>query len=255
MQLRRAELGAQFRALAELGPLTLTDAFVWTLTRGCTWDPAETVTTLGRYVHADPGDRWSRLGLAESLRQLSRAGEAEQVLSALPENDPEARAARVRMALDRGDIAAVESLLSAGPADHRALALLRGRMALLQNDGPAAVAYLRAAQAAAPDDRDVQFYLGRALRQTGDAAAAEPLLRAAEKQDDLATLVGRVAMEPGRSDPKLYVRLGAACEAARRLPEAMAWYKLAFGRDPVNPEVRSALARLSRQSSGTSTGK
>ena len=249
MQLRRAELGAQFRALAELGPLSFGDAFVWSLSRGYPWDPAETVKMLGRFLEADPGDRWSRLGLAESLRQLGRLSEAEQVLRALADDDPLARAARVRVALDKGDVAAAESLLAGGPADHPELALLRGRMALLHHDGPAAVRHLRAAWAAAPEDRDIQFYLGQALRLAGDRKAAEPLLQAAERQDALAALVTRAATEAGRSDPKLPLRLGAACEAARHLPEAMAWYKLAFVRDPLDSEVRSALERLEALSS------
>jgi len=244
VQLRRAELGAQFRALAELGPLSFGDAFIWSLTRGYPWDPAETVKMLGRFLEADPGDRWSRLGLAESLRQLGRLGEAEQVLKALADDDPEARAARVRVALDKGDLAAVESLLAGGPADHPALALLRGRMALLHHDGPAAESYLRAAWAAAPEDRDIQFYLGQALRLAGDRKAAEPLLQAAEKLDALATLITHAGTAAGRADPRIAFRLGAACEAAHRLPEAMAWYKVAFVRDPLGSEVRSAFERL-----------
>jgi tetratricopeptide (TPR) repeat protein len=251
MQLRRAELGAQFRALAELEPLSFQDTFVWCLTRGCTWDPAETVETLGRFVRADPDDRWSRLGLVEALRQLGRFGEAERVLSALPASDPDARAIRVRLALDRGDVAAAETLLAEGPADHPGLALLRGRTALLHHDAPTAVRHLRAAFAGAPDDRDVQFYLGQALRLAGDAEAAEPLLQAARKQDDLAALVGRAGSERARADPKLPLRLGAACEAARRLPEAIAWYELALSRDPLDREARSALSRLKRPGPGS----
>jgi tetratricopeptide (TPR) repeat protein len=244
MQLRRAELGAQFRALAELGPLSFYDVFVWCLTRGCTWDPVETVKTLGRFVQADPDDRWSRLGLVESLRQLGRFDEAEKALSALSPSDPEARAIRVRLALDRSDVAAAEALLAEGPTDHPGLALLRGRMAFLDHDGPAAVRHLRAAYAGASDDRDVQFYLGQALRLVGDKEAAEPLLLAATKQDVLAALVNRAATESARADPKLPVRLGAACEAARRLPEAMAWYEVAIARDPLDREAQSALFGL-----------
>src|SRR5262249_45717464 len=143
MQLRRAELGNQFRALAQLGPLSFGDAFVWTLTQGFPWDPAEMVKTLESFVKADPADRWSRVGLAESLRELGQLDQAEQVLRALDEADPEARAARARLALDRGDVAAVASLLAAGPADHPELELMRGRIALLNHQVPAAIKHLR----------------------------------------------------------------------------------------------------------------
>jgi tetratricopeptide (TPR) repeat protein len=255
MQLRRTELGAQFRALGELGPLSFSDAFIWSLTQGYPWDPAETVKVLGRFVQADPGDRWSRLGFAESLRQLGRLGEAEQVLGVLADDDPEARAARVRVALDQGDLAAVERLLAGGPAAHPGLALLRGRMAMLRHDGPAAVSHLRAAWSAAPEDRDVQFYMGQALRLTGDRKAAEPFLQAAEKQDAVATLIARAGTAAGRADPRLPFRLGAACEAANRLPEAKAWCKLAFIRDPLDYEVRSALERLEAAAAGISSGR
>jgi tetratricopeptide (TPR) repeat protein len=257
MQLRGAELSAQFRALSAVTPLSFHEALVWSLAGSRTSDPAEAQRALRRFVQADGGDRWSRLALAESLRQLGRASEANEVLARLPADDPDARAARARVALDQGDLAAVESLLAGGPADHPALALLRGRMALHRRDGPAAVGHLRAALAAAPDDRDVQFSLGQALRLTGDRSAAEPLLRAARTQDALASLVARAATEAGRSDPKLWLRLGAACEAANRPGEAMAWYKLAFGQDPADPEVQSALRRLESVpagSAGTTAG-
>jgi tetratricopeptide (TPR) repeat protein len=250
MQLRRAELGAQFRALAELGPLRFDDVFVWTVTRGCTWDPAETVRTLGRFVQADPEDRWSRLGLAEALRQQGRSPEAAHVLAPLPESDPEARVIRAGVALDSGDVEAAEALLADGPADNSGLALLRGRLALLRHDGPAAVRHLRAAYAVVLEDRDVQFYLGQALRLIGDKAAAEPLLVAAQKQDALSALVTQAADASARADPNLPRRLGAACEEARRLPEAAAWYRLALARDPGDSEIRSALERLEDASTG-----
>jgi tetratricopeptide (TPR) repeat protein len=244
MQLRREELGAQFRALAQLGPLGFRDAFVWTISVGFPWDPAETVKMLGRFVKADPGDRSSRLSLAEALRELGRLDQAEEVLAALDEADPEARAARVRLALDKGAVQAAAELLAGGPADHPELELLRGQMALLHHDGPAALKHLRNAWKAAPDDRNTQFYLGQALRLTGDRKAAQPLLAAADKLDALAILVARAGTQAGQKDHKLAIRIGAACEAAHRLPEAIAWYKVAFTRDPLDPDVRSALERL-----------
>jgi predicted Zn-dependent protease len=244
MQLRRAELDEQFRALAELGPLSFNDVFLWSLTRACTWDPAETVKALGRFVKADPDDRWSRLGLAESLRRLGRLDEAGKVLSALPASDTEARLIRVSLCLDRGDVASAEALLADGPADHPGVALFRGRMAVFRHDGPAAVHHLRAAYARTPNDRDVQFYLGQALRLVGDNAAAEPLLLAAGKQDALAALINRASAGRVRADPRFPLELGAACAAAQRVPEAIAWYKLAIARDPHDPEAQTALSRL-----------
>jgi tetratricopeptide (TPR) repeat protein len=244
LQLRRAELGEQFRALAELGPLTFRDAFVWTITVGFPWDPAETVKMLERFVKADPGDRWSRLGLAEALRQLGLLDQAEEVLGALGDSDADARAARVHLALDKGAVRAAEELLAGGPADHPELELLRGQMALLRHDGPGALNHLRNAWKAAPEDRNTQFYLGQALRLAGDRAAAQRLLEAADKLDALAILVEQAGTQSGQADPRVAFRIGAACEAAHRLPEAIAWYKVAFTRDPLDSEVRRALKRL-----------
>jgi len=244
MQLRRPELGEQFRALAQLRPLTFQDAFVWTLSQGFPWDPAETVKMLERFVQADPSDRWSRLALAEALRELGRLDQADQMLEALGEADPEARAARAQVALDKGAVAVAQALLADSPADHPELELLRGRMALIRHDGTAALQHLRTAFKAAPNDRDTQFYLGQALRVAGDREAARPLLEAVDKQDALSNLVARAGTRTGQSDPRLAVRIAAACEAARRWPEAIAWYKIAFTHDPLDSEVRSALARL-----------
>jgi tetratricopeptide (TPR) repeat protein len=201
---------------------------------------------LAEFVRADPEDRWSRLGLVEALRQLGRFQEAEDMLSALPMSDPEARSLRVRLALDRGDLAAAERLLADGPEGHPGLALLRGRLAFLNHDGPAAVRLLRMAYTVAPEDRDVQFYLGHALRLVGEKDEAQPFLRAAQKQDALAALVTRAATakEKEKADPALTLRLAAACEAAHRLPEAIAWYELALARDPLNSEAQGALYRL-----------
>jgi tetratricopeptide (TPR) repeat protein len=252
MQLRRPELDEQFRALSELGPLSFDDVFVWSLTRGCTWDPADQVKALGRFVKADPGDRWSRLGLAESLRRLGRLDEAGKAVSALPAFDSEARVIRVNLCLDRSDVAAAEALLAEGPAEHAGLALLRGRMAVFRHDGPSAVHHLRAAYARNPNDRDVQFYLGQALRLVGENAAAGPLLQAAGKQDVLAALINRAITGRMRADPSYPLQLGAACAAAQRVPEAIAWYKLAMARDPHNPEAQTALSRLDPDSANSS---
>jgi tetratricopeptide (TPR) repeat protein len=118
VQLRRADLRKQFAALSEQVRLKFWELFTWCLTLNVVWEPMESAADLERFVKADPTDRFSRLALAETLRQLQRLDEAEQVLSALPDTDPEARATRVRLALDRNDEKAAEALLADGPAEH-----------------------------------------------------------------------------------------------------------------------------------------
>jgi tetratricopeptide (TPR) repeat protein len=244
MQLRRPELNATFRALSEVSPLTFSDAFLWCLTRGVSWDAAEMVETLKKCIQADPNDRWARLGLAEALRELGRFDEAVAALAPLPESDPRARSARVRLALEQGDDQLAESLLAGGPADNLDLALLRGRFALARGDGPEAVRQFRIAHDQAPNLREAVLGLGQALKTTGDLAAAAPLLEEARKHEKLGSLIQRAAAEKNRDDPALMHELGAACADVGRIPEARAWYNLAITRDPLDTRAQQALARL-----------
>ena len=66
MQLRRRELSAEFMALAKITELTFDNVFHWCLLRNNSWEPGEAVASLASYVAADPGDRSSRLALAEN---------------------------------------------------------------------------------------------------------------------------------------------------------------------------------------------
>src|SRR5262249_5916091 len=83
LQLRRAVLDAEFRALASLMHLTFDEAFHWCLLRNESWDPTETAQMLAKCVAADPGDRWSRLSLSENERRMGLLGEAESALEGL----------------------------------------------------------------------------------------------------------------------------------------------------------------------------
>lgn len=244
MQLRRRELAEQFRALSYLVQLTYEDVFLWCLTRGTVWEPEESAKQLAAFVAADPGDRGSRLGLAEDLRRLGKLGEALATLAPLPESDPEARATRARIALDRNDDAGLAALLAEGPTAHAELARLRGRLAQARREPAAALAHYRAANAADPEDRDALFGLGQALRASGDIKGAEAPLEAAKRLDELAGLVERAGTKAGRNDPTLLRRLGEACEAVGRRDEARAWFGLAIARDPLDSAAQAAMFRL-----------
>ncbi len=244
MLLRRREINEHFLALSRLTPMTFDNVFHWCMTRNTVWEPHERAEDLRRFVAADPDDRWSRVALAETLRQIGHRREATNLLSVLPESDPDARAVRARIALDRGDDPAAEAILAGGPADHPELARLRGRFALAHRDGPAAVRHFRAAYAVEPDDRDTIFGLGTALALVGDRAAAAPFLRDAKAFDTLGALLTRAANPANHRDPALIRALGAACEAAHRLPEARAWYNVAVQINPLDDEAQKALHRL-----------
>lgn len=244
IQLRRNALGEQFRALSESTPLTFENVFHWCLTRNVVWDPQEIVEAMNAFLQADPGDRWSRLALVESLRQLGRLDEAEKAIAALPDSDPDARAARVRLALARGDDGAAESLLAEGPTDHPELARLRGRFAIAHRNPQAALEHFRRAYQAEPDDRETLMGLAAALTMTGARDLARPYFDEARDHDRLGTLMQRVSLPENQKDPKLLRDLGAACEAIHRLPEARAWYNLAIGLNPLDSEAQQALFRL-----------
>jgi tetratricopeptide (TPR) repeat protein len=244
MQLRRPELNENFRALARVSTLTYPEVFLWCLSRGVSWETTEIVATLKKCLAADPTDRWAMLGLAEGFRELHRLDEAESMLVPLPDSDPRARAARVRIALDRGDDQVAEALLAAGPADDVDLALLRGRFALARGDGPEAVRQFRIAYQKDPNLREAVLGLGQSLQTTGDLAAAAPLLEEARKHERLGTLIVKAGAEKDRDDPALMRDLGEACAALGRFPEARTWYNLAITRDPFDIQAQDGVRRL-----------
>jgi tetratricopeptide (TPR) repeat protein len=242
--LRRPQLNEHFQALARLATLTFDELFTWCLTRNTVWEPHERAGILRRFVAADPDDAWSRVALSETMRRIGRKDEATTLLAVVPESDPDARAVRARIALDRGDDRGVEAILAEGPADHPELARLRGQFALAHHDAPAAVRHFRAAYSALPDDRDTVFGLGTALALVGDHVAAAPFLRDSKAYDTLGALLTRAANPANRNDAALLRALGAACEAVHRLPEARAWYNLAVQTDPLDAAAQKALYRL-----------
>jgi tetratricopeptide (TPR) repeat protein len=253
IQHRQAELDAMLAELMDLDALDFAYILHWTKTRNTVWNPKGDLPALERFVGADPEDRWSRLSLVEALRRLDRLAEAERALAPLPESDPEARAERVLLTMDRGALAAAESLLAGGPADHPGLARLRGQLALRRRDGEAAVRQFRIAIAADPIDRLALHGLGTALGMLGHPDAARPYLEAARRHDALWALVARAATSEGENDPRMPHELGMACAAIGRNLEARAWLRLAVRRDPLDSEGQKALFQLEHAPIGRTT--
>jgi predicted Zn-dependent protease len=244
LQRRRAECDAQFRALADRMPLDYVLAFAWCQNFCRIWDPDASRKVLSRFVAEDPDDRPSRLALATSFQLTHQSDDAEAALRPLPDSDPDARALRVQLAIDRGEIAVAEGLARGGPADHMRLNALRGQLALYGKDPRRAAAHFRAALRRDPEDRDAIHGLGQALRQVGDPGAEE-LLRVASRHDELKRTI-QASVTTIRTDPKLFDKLGAICESIGRLAEARAWYQLAIRRDALDAEAQQALSRLDR---------
>jgi tetratricopeptide (TPR) repeat protein len=252
---RRALLLEQYRALAEQSPPTHDLLREWCNAHLETGLIAPEVRSdLERYVENDPADRWSRLGLANVLRRLVQYDRARDTLRPLPESDPDARAARAEIELDRGDLGAAASLLSEGPEKHAQLARLRGRLALAQRDGPAAVRWFRIADAAEPNHWETLYGLAQALRLAGETAAAEPYARRADAHRNLRDLTLLHIAEKGEPTPLVACRVATACEAAGYLPEARAWYQFALRYDPFHEQAQKALFRLSATDGASSSG-
>ena len=255
LQGRSADFAAQYRALAssDNGPQDFAEAYLWTTGRAEDLGPPELAETLGQAVAADPGDRVSRLALAENLRRLGRVDEASQVLSPLPDGDPGARVARARLALDRSAPDEAEALLAAVPdagagqprGDTVTVAArLRGLLALSRADATTAIRHFRSALQASPGDRESLSGLGRALQLAGDPSAARPFNEAARSLEHLDHLVQNARPPARRQDPALLREIGDACRALSRRDEARAWYRLALARDPLDAELQKLLYQL-----------
>jgi tetratricopeptide (TPR) repeat protein len=243
---RSAEVAAESRAMAGVASLGFLDLVMWTLARHPPLDLEDLAGVLGQVVKEDPGDRMSRLALAETLRRLGRLDDGDSVLAAFGPTDGEARTARARIALDRGDSMAAEALVNAdfGGEDDAAAAELRGRLALGRGDAAGAGRHFRAALLGAPEDRDAHFGLSQALRLTGEVEAARPHAEIARAQDRLEWLVQSARTPNHRNDPAALQAIAAACLALGRRDEARAWYRLALGHAPEDAGLRKAVSEL-----------
>jgi tetratricopeptide (TPR) repeat protein len=251
MQRRCDDLSAQFAALAERDFITFDQMSLWCLIGSAPWHPQEVQPILAAFVQADPDDRASRLALAEAYGSLGQYVDVEAVLKHLPATDPGARAILARIAYDRGDVEAVESLLAHGGDDHPILQFYRGRLAILHRDLPAAIRHFRNWMAADPHDRNRLYMLGDALVKSGKTVEGEAYLQAARDHQALFKLIERASTEQGRQDLALLKDLGAAYERVGLIAEAKAWYKLALVRDPADPGVQVALYHLGAASART----
>jgi len=244
IQGRLAERNAQYRALAEVTPLSMNDLLTWCRVKRPEGETNEVVILLQRFLQGDPEDHRSRRALAGQLRRLARLPEAEPLLSRLPETDPEVLAIRARIALDRGDQRTAEALLTRESAGSAELDRLRGHRALLRGDARAAWQAYQAAYIAEPDHRETLLGLGQACRLLGDGQAAAPWLQAAACRDTLEALVQQAVTARNSHDLKLLNDVAAACKTAGRLDQARAWYRFTLTLDPLNSRAQQALYQL-----------
>jgi tetratricopeptide (TPR) repeat protein len=263
LQGRFADLATQARALGAsgAGPKDFAEAYLWTVGRREDVGPPELAEALGQAVVADPGDRASRLALADSLRRLGRLDEADQALAPLPQDDLETRARRARVALARGATDEAAALLNAGPdpastagtarpRDIAVLSCLRGNVALLRGNTADAVRQFQDAYRLTPDERETLSGLAQALRLAGDTAAARPHGEALSARDRLERLVQNARPPSRRNDPNTLREIGEACQSLSRDDEARAWYRLALARDPLDADLQKRLFHLEPRDAG-----
>ena len=243
---RSAEIAAQSSEMARSSSVEFLDLVVWSLARREPVNHADLALVLARAIEEDPGDRDSRLALAESYRQLGRLDQAERALGTLPDADPAARALRARFALDRGESSRAQALISfdLDGDDAASVCQLRGRLALARGNAAAAVQHFRAALAAAPDDRDARFGLSQALRLTGQAKAAQPHAKLARSQDHLEWLVRNSLSLNRRNDPATLKAIANECLTVGRRDEARAWLRHALRLAPDDAGLRNTLSQL-----------
>lgn len=246
LQRRKADCDAQFGSLARLISLDYKMAFAWGQNDYDIFDPNEAIRALVPIVEADPDDRLSRLALANDYRVTLQYDLAEATLRPLPETDPDARAIRAQVALDRGEPEAAGALLREGPADHVRLNCLRGRLALQAGDAARAAEVFRAALERDPRDRDAIQGLGTAMQRLKDPRSRE-LLQTAGLHDQLK----RIIIECGNSrriDLKVFPKIGGICESLGRPDQARVWYQVALSWDPLDTQAHQGLTRLDRAS-------
>jgi tetratricopeptide (TPR) repeat protein len=242
LQHRKADCDAQFAGLARLIPLDYKMAFAWGQNEYEIFEPNEAIKALIPAVAADPDDRWSRLALARDYRAIFQYDRAEEIIGPLPDSDPDARAIRAQLALDRHDPAVAEALIREGPADHPRLNALRGRMVLQRGEPARAAEYFGSALAREPGDRDAAQGLGIALQALRDPRASE-YLRIAALHDQAKRIIVECGQSP-RIDVKVLPRLGEICESLGRSEQARVWYRVAIAWNPEDSQAHQGLTRL-----------
>jgi len=235
----------------DAGPYTITAQIHASLRE---WEPA--ADDYQAALDRDPTDIASRRGLAEALEKLLRFDEALAAWTAVLEVEPadgQAVVGRCNCLARTGGSDAAREELAGWLADHpKDVAALEaaGRLALVEGDAAAAVTWLTAAAAIRPEDAELRYALGRALRLAGredDAeehlayrqAAEEPLARLRDLLNDL----------PGRpQDPEIRAEIGALTYRWKSHDEGLQWSAAALDLDPDNAAARQLLAEHAARS-------
>ncbi len=228
---------------------------LWCLIGTAPWDPLEVRPILAAFVQADPHDRESRLALAEAYGSLGQYEDVEAVVKHLPATDPGARAILARIAFDRGDAAAVESLWRTARMTTRSSSFTAVSLLFSTGISPRPLATSAGGRPATP--MIAPGYTCSAMRSSnpGILLRDNVIYKAARDHEILYKLLDRASTEDGRKSLSLLKELGAAYQRVGLIPEAKAWYKLALARDPIDSGVQVALYHLRRDQRQTDKGR
>ncbi|MGC8642311.1 MAG: tetratricopeptide repeat protein [Isosphaeraceae bacterium] len=244
MQGRRAELRAQYLALAQTKPPQFQDVFFWTLSLEDIWINETIREDLKRFLAADPDDRQSRLSLAAVLLGDSNLDESERILAPLSEANVDARIVWARLALGRMQLDRLRALVSEGPAEHAGLALLRGQLAIRTGDPAGAARQFQIALQTDATCHEAISGLALVYRQMGRTEEASQYRRRADQWRTLSDLLFKASNPDANTDLSLQKQLGETCEALHRPAEARAWFELALRLDPTDTSIQRSLYRL-----------
>ena len=244
MQGRRAELDAQFRALAKLTPLTFDNALHWGLMSHESWQPDQVTDRAGTIRGGRPDRSLVATGLGReppadrARRRRVEGARAPARLGPRGPGAPGAAGAGPGRPRDRRGAA------GRGPARPRGPGAAQGTPGAGEARRPLGLAPFR---------RGGRRRAGESRRHAGPGPGVDPDRRRGEgealprggpapRRDVLAPATAQVP--EGHHDVELFRKLGEACASDGRQDEARAWLALALAHDPLDAEAQRALFRL-----------
>ena len=245
IQLRRPEFNREFQALKRLVVLSFDDVYHWTSVRNNLWEPGAVVEDLMRFVAADPSDRWTQLALADIFRRMGLLTEAKSTLDGFPQDDPEATAIRVQMALDSQNENEAERLLASGPTRPPCpRTFARSGRPCSRECRELHCAFSNRLRRRSRRSGDRKWNARRVFDQLGNEAEAKFFREAAANLGRLNSLLPRGGVQGARNDLDLIREFGITCAALHRDDEARAWIELAIAANPLDSKSQQLMHKL-----------
>ncbi|HEV3168424.1 MAG TPA: tetratricopeptide repeat protein [Isosphaeraceae bacterium] len=220
-------------------------------------DPASVAKLFERVLERDSDDLHTRIALGLALVRNSRADQGVELLRKVVAAHPQDADAWDALLMGLGIASQSEGLAEALDrlppelAKSPRFAKHNGRLAWDRRDWKAAAEAYRRAWEVEPNDHEILYRLGGALRNAGDVARAEPIenrARAFEKAreglSDLYEEANAVKTLGTENHPELYRKLADNREMLGRYGEARAWLRMILRYEPFEEETMATLKRL-----------